>query len=92
MSKTKRDIVDDVTLQTGLSKKNSQDLLEHFIFYLKSNLKKNHFIKISNFGTFEAKTTPSRIGRNPITKEEFTISERNRITLKTSKKIKEVLN
>jgi len=92
MSKTKSDIADDIAAQTGISKKNSQDLLEHLIYFLKNNLKKNHFIKISNFGTFEAKTTPSRIGRNPITKEEFTISERNRITLNTSKKIKEVLN
>jgi len=92
MSKTKSDIVDDIALQTGISKKLSQDLLEYFIFFLKSNLKKNNIIKISNFGTFEVKTSPSRIGRNPKTKEEFKISERNRVTLNTSKKIKDILN
>ena len=91
MSKTKSDIVNDIALQTSLSKKNSKELLEHFISYLTSKLKKNN-IKISNFGTFELKTTPSRVGRNPKTKEEFTISERNRVTLNTSKKIKDILN
>ena len=92
MSKTKSDIVEDIALGTNLSKKLSQDLLEYFIFFLKNNLKKNNLIKISNFGTFEVRTTPSRIGRNPKTKEEFKISERNRVTLNTSKKIKDILN
>jgi len=89
---TKRDIAKHIATETDISKQDSKDLLDHFINLIKANLKKMNSVKISNFGTFEVKKTPSRIGRNPKTREEHIISERNRITLNTSKNIKDYLN
>ena len=48
--------------------------------------------KIHNFGTFKIKQKKSRIGRNPKTKKEVMISERNVITFIPSKKILTILN
>ena len=92
MTLTKRDIAKHIANETDISKQDSKDLLDYFINLIKANLKIMNSVKISNFGTFEVKKTPSRIGRNPKTREEHIISERNRITLNTSKNIKDFLN
>ena len=52
----------------------------------------NKIVKIHNFGTFKLKRKNSRLGRNPKTKEEVIISERNVITFIPSKNILKKLN
>ena len=49
-------------------------------------------VKISNFGTFILRYKKSRIGRNPKTKKEAIISERNVILFKPSKFLKNRIN
>ena len=56
------------------------------------DLLKNKKVKISNFGTFILKKKNKRIGRNPKTKEEKIISERNVILFKPSKELKNYIN
>ena len=92
MALTKSDIAKNIAENTGISKQDSKKILEHFIDQIKFGLKNRISVKISNFGTFQVKKTPSRLGRNPKTKEEYVISARNRITLKASKRIKDFLN
>ena len=92
MSLTKSDIALNIAKHTGISKQDSKALLENFIEQIKFSLKNKISVKISNFGTFEVKKTPSRIGRNPKTKKEYMISARNKITLNASKNIKDFLN
>ena len=92
MALTKSDIAQNIAKNTGISKQDSNALLENFIEQIKFSLKNKISVKISNFGTFEVKKTPSRIGRNPKTKKEYMISARNRITLNASKNIKDFLN
>ena len=92
MALTKSDIAQNIAKNTGISNQDSKALLDNFIEQIKFSLKNKISVKISNFGTFEVKKTPSRIGRNPKTKEEYMISARNRITLNASKNIKDFLN
>ena len=49
-------------------------------------------VKISNFGTFILRHKKPRIGRNPKTKKETIISERNVILFKPSKFLKNKIN
>ena len=49
-------------------------------------------VKIAKFGTFILKKKNERIGRNPKTKEEKIISERNVILFKPSKELKKFIN
>ena len=79
-------------MQIGFSKKISENLLEDLLNLIIENLKKNKKIKISNFGTFTVRNKKSRIGRNPITKEEKVISKRNVILFKPSKEFKLFVN
>mgnify|MGYP001436038032 FL=1 len=89
---TKKEIINSIYMQIGFSKKISENLLEDLLNLIIDNLKKNKKIKISNFGTFTVRSKKSRIGRNPITKEEKVISKRNVILFKPSKDFKSFVN
>ena len=89
---TKKDLVNLVYMQIGFSKNISENLIEEFFTLIILNLKKEKKIKISKFGTFSVRTKKSRIGRNPKTKEEKKISERNVVLFKPAKEFKELVN
>ena len=89
---TKKDLVNSVYMQVGFSKQIAENLIEEFLTIIMSNLVKNKSVKISKFGTFSVKTKKSRIGRNPKTKEEKTISKSDVVIFKPSNEFKEFLN
>ncbi len=91
MSFTKSNIAKNIALKTSISKKSAKQLLDKFIQVVVSASDKKQ-VKISGFGTFVRKKTPSRIGRNPKTGEEFKISERSKLNLILSNKIKVKIN
>ena len=79
-------------MQIGFSKQISENLIDEFFYLIISNLIKEKKIKISKFGTFFIKQKKSRIGRNPKTKEEKIISDRDVVLFKPSKEFKEFIN
>ena len=89
---TKKDIINSLYMQIGFSKKISEQLLEDILEIILGNLKKYKKIKISNFGTFSLILKKSRLGRNPKTKEQKIISERNVVLFKPSKDFKNYIN
>ena len=91
MSFTKSDIAKNIAIKTSISNQSAKQLLDKFIQVVTSESKKNP-VKISSFGTFVRKKTPPRIGRNPKTGEEFEISERSKLNLILSNKIKDKIN
>ena len=90
MSKTKKDLANNISKKLSLSKKDSLFLVQHFFRTLIEN--KNKHINISNFGTFIYKQTPTRIGRNPKTLQEFKIKSRQKLTFKPSDEVKQNIN
>ena len=89
---TKKDIINSIYMQIGFSKKISENLLEDIMKTIIENLKKNNKLKISKFGTFSIRNKKSRIGRNPLTKENKVISNRNVVLFKPSKEFKDLVN
>ena len=89
---TKKDLVNIVYMQIGFSKQISENLIDEFFSLISSNLLKKKIVKIAKFGTFSIKSKKSRIGRNPRTKEEKIISERDVVLFKPSKELKKLLN
>ena len=79
-------------MQIGFSKKISETLLEDLFQILLKNIIYEKKVKISNFGTFTLREKKQRLGRNPKTKENKIISERNVILFKASKEFKEYIN
>ena len=89
---TKKDLINAVYMQIGFSKKISENLIDDFLLTIIDNLIKEKKIKISKFGTFSIRNKKSRIGRNPLTKEKKTITDRNVVLFKASKEFKDLVN
>ena len=89
---TKKDLINQIYMQIGFSKQISESLIEDFFSLIVKNLENEGKIKLSKFGTFSIRSKKSRIGRNPKTKEEKTISKRNVVLFKPSKEFKEFIN
>ena len=63
-----------------------------FFQIILNNIISNNKVKIAKFGTFLLRKKNRRIGRNPKTKEEKIISERNVILFRPSKELKKLIN
>ena len=67
---TKKEIINSVYMQLGLSKKIIENLLEDLLSILLSDIIEHKKVKISKFGTFILRNKKSRVGRNPKTLEK----------------------
>ncbi|MDC1129800.1 integration host factor subunit alpha [Candidatus Pelagibacter sp.] len=89
---TKKDLINSVYMQIGFSKNISETLIDDFLSTIINNLKDEKKLKLSKFGTFSIRKKMSRIGRNPKTKEQKTISGRDVVLFKASKEFKDLVN
>ena len=89
---TKKEIINSIYMQIGLSKKISETLLEDIFEIILNNIIEHKKVKIAKFGTFTLRRKSKRIGRNPKTKEIKIISARNVILFKPSKEFKLYIN
>jgi integration host factor subunit alpha len=89
---TKKDLVNLIYMQLGFSKQISENLIDDFFQMIVFNLKDEKKLKLSKFGTFTIRKKKLRIGRNPKTKEEKVISERNVALFKPAKEFKDFVN
>ena len=89
---TKKEIINSLYMQIGLSKRILDTILEDILNIIVESLKNKKKVKISNFGTFEIRYKKKREGRNPKTKEKKIISERNVVLFKPSKDFKKFVN
>tara|TARA_Y100001970_G_C13750376_1_gene610713 strand:- start:114 stop:431 length:318 start_codon:yes stop_codon:yes gene_type:complete len=86
------DIAESINSEFGFSKKECLEMVNEIIEIIINGLQGSGLVKIHNFGTFTLKKKRSRIGRNPRTKQEVMIGDRNVITFKASKKLIKTMN
>ena len=86
------EIADTIHSEFGYSRKECLDIVNDIIEIIIHGINENHIVKIHNFGTFKLRRKKSRIGRNPKTKEEVIIKDRNVITFKPSKNVMKFIN
>ena len=89
---TKKDLINSIYMQIGFSKNISENILDDFLSTVIENLKNEKKLKLSKFGTLSIRTKKSRIGRNPKTNEQKTISNRDVVLFKASKEFKDLVN
>ena len=88
---TKIDIVKELSKKTGYSLELSKILINNLLIVSISSIKKNK-LNLKNIGTFRLINKSERIGRNPMTKENFVITSRKSISFIASKKLLSVVN
>ena len=89
---TRDDIAEAINIEFGLSKKDCLDIVKDIIESVILGLENYRIVKIHNFGTFKLRRKKKRVGRNPKTKIDVMINERNVVTFKPSKSVLSYIN
>lgn len=86
---TKRELVISVAERLGYTQNEVSDVIQKTLDTITECLAEGQRLEIRNFGVFEVKRRDARIGRNPRTGQEVSISEKCVATFKPGKALKE---
>jgi DNA-binding protein HU-beta len=89
---TKADIVDRVAAGTGLTKLETEAIIEGFFKTVIESLKDGRGIEIRGFGSYRVKKKNARQARNPKTGQQVFVPEHYVPTFKFSREFKEMVN
>lgn len=87
----KTELIAAVTQSAGLTKKDTERVINAAIDTITASLAAGDKVQISGFGTFEVKSREARIGRNPHTKEAVEIPATRVPAFKASKALKDTV-
>ena len=89
---TRSTLSEAVFKNVGLSRNESATLVDSVFGEILKSLIQGDDVKISSFGTFQTREKNARIGRNPKTGIETTITPRTVVTYKASHVLKDNMN
>lgn len=89
---TRADVAETIYEEIGLSRKDSNDILDMILDEIVKELSNGKDVKLSSFGTFSLRDKKERSGRNPKTGVEAVISSRRVISFKPSQTMRKVIN
>ena len=89
---TKADIVDIVSHGTGLTKVDTEAVIDGFVSTIADALNRGERIEFRGFGSFSVKVRKPKKARNPGTGEEIYLPERVIPVFKPSKILKDSIN
>ena len=81
---TRADLTEAVYRNIGLSRNESADLVESVLEEMCVCLEAGEEVKLSSFGTFSVQSKRERVGRNPKTGVEATITPRRVLSFRPS--------
>lgn len=89
---TRADVAETIYEKIGLSRKDSNDILDMILDEIVQELSAGNDVKLSSFGTFALRNKKARAGRNPKTGVEAEISPRRVISFKPSQTMRKIIN
>lgn len=89
---TKADIVEIISGNTGITKIETEAVVNGFLDTVIESLKNGERIELRGFGTFKVVRRAPRIARNPKTNQEVAVPEQHVPVLKVSKDFKLAVN
>jgi DNA-binding protein HU-beta len=89
---TKADIVEVIASATGLTKVETEAVVDGFIMTVITAMKEGKNIEIRGFGSFKIKKRKGRMARNPRTGAQVKVDEHFVPIFKVSKEMKQVVN
>ncbi|MFC1553752.1 HU family DNA-binding protein [candidate division KSB1 bacterium] len=89
---TKADVVNIIANATGLTKVETEAVVNGFIATIRDALKEGKGIEIRGFGTFKVREKRPRVARNPRTGEKVNIPKKFVPVFKPSKELKNVVD
>ena len=89
---TRLDVAEAICTEIGLSRKDSNEILDMIVDERVKELSDGNDVKLSSFGTFSLRDKNARTGRNPKTGVEAVISSRRVISFKPSQTMRKIIN
>ena len=89
---TRLDVAEAIYTEIGLSRKDSNDILDMIVDEIVNELSLGNDVKLSSFGTFSIRNKKARTGRNPKTGVEAVITPRKVISFKPSQTMRKTIN
>ena len=89
---TKIDIIGLVSDDTGLSRGKSEEAVDAIIDAVRESLARGETVILRRFGSFSVREKNARVGRNPKTGLEASISARRVVRFKAGRNFKDAVN
>ncbi|MBT4921907.1 MAG: integration host factor subunit alpha [Rickettsiales bacterium] len=89
---TKKNLSENISNQTGISYSQTSHIVDDLFDFIVQITDEEGSLVIPQFGKFQTRKKKARSGRNPKTKEEFKIEEREVLTFNCSEVLKEFIN
>ena len=89
---TKADIVDRIAEGTGLTKLETEAVIEGFLITVREALEADESVDLRGFGSFRVKERAARTARNPQTDEPVAVPRRFVPVFKASQEFRRVVN
>lgn len=89
---TRADVAETIYEEIGLSRKDSNDILDMILDEITQELVRGNDVKLSSFGTFSLRDKKERTGRNPKTGVDAVITPRRVISFKPSQTMRKQIN
>ena len=89
---TKADLVDVISQGTGLTKVETQAVIDGFLATISYALQQGERVDLRGFGNFKVVKRQPRTARNPSTNQPVHIPARHAAVFKPSKDLKEFIN
>lgn len=87
----KTELIFSVAKTAGVSKKDTEQVLNAFFSTVQETLKQNDKVQLPGFGTFEVRERAARTGRNPHTGETIEIAAAKVPAFKPGKGLKDAI-
>ena len=89
---TKAELVDGVSKNSGLSKKDAEVIVQTVLDSVIESLQNGEKVELRGFGSFRLRVRASRQGRNPKTGEKVHVPAKKVPYFKPGKELKELIN
>ena len=89
---TKAELVDQIAVRTGLTKRQCEEVLELFLISIVDALQTGGKVELRGFGSFRCRFRQPRQGRNPKTAEAVAVPGKRVPFFKAGKQLRERLN
>jgi integration host factor subunit alpha len=89
---TRQELGADIDEKMGVSRRSASDIADAVFATMKQSLVAGELIKLVHFGTLAVRDKSPRRGRNPKTGEPMTITKRQMISFRPSRRLRELLN
>ena len=87
----KAELIATMAETSGVSKKDTEQVLNAFIATVQKTLKQDGKVQIPSFGSFEVRERAARSGRNPLTGEAIEIAAAKVPAFKAGKGLKDAI-